>query len=199
MRGVHRVTRDSHTGQTLRHRPVTDEAFPGPPPNVVRRYDESIGKLVSLPEALAAHSLSDANYCRTTVTREWLMLSQASPPAPPPPLAPPADAPSTETPPAEKLQGERVDETQWGHRGYKDPKTGVWTPWTDADVPQDPFIRRLLRIRRSSRIFLRFWWFLRRLRETSPPLYRVTDHQPGGRASLRRSRADRVKKLRGVG
>ena len=98
MRGEHPVDPSGNIARTLRNRPVSDEVFPGPPPEVVRRWDGELGRLVSLLEAIEAHS-NAPSFDRSILAREWLTLSQAPPPAPPPPpppLAPPAQQPSAE-------------------------------------------------------------------------------------------------------
>jgi len=143
MRGEHTVDPSSNIGPTLRDRPVSDEVFPGPPPEVVRRSDASLGRLVSLPETIQAQ-FTEVEFDHSRLAHEWLTLSQAPPPAPPPlaspaqqPPAEPADAPEAAAEiPEEEAQ---VDETEWNSKGYQDPATGAWIPWhEDWDAPHDP-------------------------------------------------------------
>ena len=150
MQGEHPVDSSSRIGRILRNRPVSEEVFPGPPPEVVRRWEGEIERLISFPEAIEAHS-NDPNFDRSAyLALEWLNLSQA-PPTAPPPVVPPAEQSSAEATDAPKqplakaadapeaaAKDDEEDENTWNTRGYKDPDTGEWIQWPrdeDSDPP----------------------------------------------------------------
>jgi hypothetical protein len=155
-RGAHRVTDESRDRRILRNRPATTVILPGPPPTITRRWDAGMELLMSLPEALAAHS-GDSGFDRSAFAENWSLLSQAPPPTQAPPRTPspellpaaeetpPAEQPQNKTPPAEKPRKKSKSKanSSWpehNHSGYPCPETGVWLPWTPAgnDGPRDP-------------------------------------------------------------